>query len=365
MPEAPLSISVAMATYNGERFLREQLESLANQTRLPAELVVRDDCSTDRTVALVEEFASSVPFSVRIIRAPSNTGYVRGFLEAGYACTAELVAFSDQDDIWVPEKLERCAAEFERAKEVTLVVHSGLVVGDMRRGVSRSFPDHRRRSVTTPTSTPLMPTNPGFAIVAARWLLDIWNILEEPPVELFGATSWGHDNWTAFVAIALGEVVWMPEKLVRYRQHDANAYGVHPTGIPSRARHSKDAIGSEIVAYRTAARWARNRVLLLRELERRARASSLAPDAKSGVNARIALWSHLAEVNDRRADFYEMRVPRFAALARLAKHTAKGDYRRRDEGGLGLSSLARDLARTAGAVDLVLNQLAGRPRSSR
>src|SRR4051812_16300560 len=98
-------ISIALATYNGEKYLSAQLESLALQTRLPAELVVCDDCSTDRTIDIIDEFIARAPFPVRVARNESRLGFVNNFMRAAQGCRADLIAFCDQDDIWEPNKL--------------------------------------------------------------------------------------------------------------------------------------------------------------------------------------------------------------------------------------------------------------------
>ena len=101
-------ISVALCTYNGERFLRQQLESIQQQSRLPDELVVCDDRSRDQTVAIVREFATSVSFPVVIVQNPETLGSSRNFEKAIRLCTGDLIALSDQDDIWYPNRLQRC-----------------------------------------------------------------------------------------------------------------------------------------------------------------------------------------------------------------------------------------------------------------
>src|ERR687894_3003245 len=103
----PARFSVAMCTYNGARFVAEQLASVAAQTRPPDELVVCDDGSTDETCRLVEEFAARAPFPVRLFVNERNLGSTRNFGRAVALCEGDLVALSDQDDVWHPEKLER------------------------------------------------------------------------------------------------------------------------------------------------------------------------------------------------------------------------------------------------------------------
>ena len=102
-----MKISIALCTYNGEKFLREQLDSFSVQTRLPDEVVVGDDCSTDRTVEILEEWAKTAPFRVEIVRNPQNLGYEKNFEQTMLRCTGDVIFPSDQDDVWLPEKLSR------------------------------------------------------------------------------------------------------------------------------------------------------------------------------------------------------------------------------------------------------------------
>ena len=116
-----------MATYNGARHVAEQLASLASQTVLPYELVVTDDASTDATPDIVAAFAASAPFPVRLIKNAEQLGYRANFMKAAGLCQADLVAFSDQDDVWLPRKLEAVNATFENS-DTLLTYHDATVV---------------------------------------------------------------------------------------------------------------------------------------------------------------------------------------------------------------------------------------------
>src|SRR5713101_1538304 len=100
-------LSVAMCTYYGARFLQEQLESIAAQTRLPDELVVCDDRSADGSVEIVRNFAKSAPFPVQLEINETNLGAIKNFEKAIGLCEGETIALADQDDIWKPQKLSR------------------------------------------------------------------------------------------------------------------------------------------------------------------------------------------------------------------------------------------------------------------
>jgi len=124
-----MKVSVALCTYNGGRFLREQLDSIAAQTRLPDELVVSDDRSADGTRQLVESFAAAAPFPVSLHVNEVNVGSTRNFDHAIKLCGGDVIALCDQDDVWLPEKLRRCEEVFAADADIGLVFSDAEVVG--------------------------------------------------------------------------------------------------------------------------------------------------------------------------------------------------------------------------------------------
>lgn len=115
-----IKISVAMATYNGERFIGEQLLSLVNQIRQPDEVVIVDDCSTDKTVSIVKDFIEAHGLSKKwqIIVNQENVGYKKNFKKALSLVSGDIVFLCDQDDIWCEDKLESIAKLFSKNPKI-------------------------------------------------------------------------------------------------------------------------------------------------------------------------------------------------------------------------------------------------------
>lgn len=124
-----MKISVAMCTYNGARFLDEQLQSLATQSRLPDELIVCDDGSQDETPQIIGEFAACVPFEVRVFHNETNLGPIRNFEKAIGLCRGDIILPCDQDDVWFSHKLQSLEATFKRFPRVGLV-WTAVKIGD-------------------------------------------------------------------------------------------------------------------------------------------------------------------------------------------------------------------------------------------
>jgi len=116
-------ISIALASYNCESYIRAQLDSFGAQTRLPDELVVCDDCSSDATMEIVQQFTYMAPFVVRTVINDKNVGYIENFSNALELCSGDIVFLSDQDDVWLPTKLSTMEHFFVDHPAVQLAIH--------------------------------------------------------------------------------------------------------------------------------------------------------------------------------------------------------------------------------------------------
>ncbi|MGX7953613.1 glycosyltransferase [Tsuneonella sp. HG249] len=236
-------LSVALATCNGERYLRDQLAGLAGQTRPPSELVVCDDRSSDATVAILREFARHAPFPVRIAVNRERLGYARNFRQAAAMCTGELIAFCDQDDWWHPSKLERTAALFHDPRAM-LVYHNARVVDVQRQGAATLYDAAAERAKIA--VRPFSPWHHSYGMTQVfradlRRFDGLWNLSRNDVADPVDIMS--HDQWYFFLALACGEVRFLDEALVDYRQHAANSVGANPgrrllrSGILARLEH--------------------------------------------------------------------------------------------------------------------------------
>ena len=146
-----MRISVAMCTYNGAAFLPAQLASIAEQTRRPDELIVCDDASTDKTRDILESFARTSSIPVSLYFSDENTGSVKNFERAIGLCTGDVIALSDQDDVWNKDKLERIEQLFRENQNVGLVFSDAELVDtdlkplDQRMWSAVGFDAHKQK----------------------------------------------------------------------------------------------------------------------------------------------------------------------------------------------------------------------------
>jgi hypothetical protein len=172
-----------------------------------------------------------------------------------------------------------------------------------------------------------------------------------------------YDDWVMLIAPALGRVAFLPEALVLYRQHDANAVGPRPSGLAQRVGSSASVRNDEAAFYRATAEWGWSRVRVLRELEQRlAAAPGDWPWARPAVRTRR--WTRFALVHARRSELYGAGLWRRRPMQWLA-NAIQGDYGGRGHGGLGLSGMCRDGLFAFGLLDVAIRIAALITRSDR
>jgi glycosyltransferase involved in cell wall biosynthesis len=234
------TFSVAMCTYNGSRYLNAQLESIASQTRLPNELVICDDDSVDDSVRIIQHFASSAPFPVRLSINPQNLGSTKSFENAIRRCEGELIALADQDDVWLPRKLETIEAEFQRAPDVGLVFSDAELVDEnlrplgMRLWTSIGFDEMFQSELRS--SRALNVLLPGWTVTGAT--MAFRSQFRAITLPIPNDIPMIHDGWIAAVVAAVANVAFIEQPLIKYRQHQRQQIGV-PTADKTKAQIAK------------------------------------------------------------------------------------------------------------------------------
>lgn len=203
-----MRLSVCMCTYNGARFLREQLESILMQLGPQDELIVVDDGSRDSTVAVLQSLGDS---RLRLYRNERNLGPVRSFERALALAQGDRVFLADQDDVWLPGKVP---AMVDALNEADLAVSDCRVVDEALNELHPSF-FARQRSGPGLLRNLARNTYLGCCIALRRELLQV--------ALPFPARLPMHDWWLGLVAEAFGRVVFVAQPLVLYRRHGANA----------------------------------------------------------------------------------------------------------------------------------------------
>lgn len=318
-------ISIAMATYNGARYLQEQLDSFLYQTQQPDELVVCDDGSTDGTLEILESFRQQVPFTVRVYRNETNLGYIRNFEKALSLCTGDIIFLSDQDDVWFCNKVETMAATLAAWQDI-FVLQADMVLAD--EDLNPTAYTQLGNIIALGHSPDTYLTGCGTAIRRA------WLDLALPiPAELAA-----HDNWIHRLALALGVRMLLKAPLQYYRRHGDNVSN-WLASRPARLT-GLDTLRDSGLRDATAA-W-RSELARVKATRSRLAASAEAL-RKLGLSSRqtaaiLALDRHM-EALDNRIEM--MTVPRVRRLPRVLAMWMRGGYRHF----AGWKSAAKDILR--------------------
>ncbi len=314
-------VSVALCTYNGARFVEEQIRSICAQTLPPHEIVLSDDGSSDDCVAVARRAHEACVASsgqrvseirLRVLQNQTALGVTRNFEQAIKACEGDYIALCDQDDVWHPEKLARLVGALQSGRRPSLVHADARLVDSQGRplgatlfgslAVSRAEFDqvHRGHAFDVLLRRNLVT---GATTVFRRSLLEY--ALPFP-------ADWLHDEWVGLVAAARGGVDLLEWCCIDYRQHGANQVGAGKLGLPGMVRKALAPRGDD------AARRSVRAQLLVERLE------VMAVPGPMVEKARMKLLHQL-----RRAALPRSRVAR---LFPIAREWASGRYASYDYG---------------------------------
>lgn len=337
-----MNISIAVTTYNGERWLSEQLRSLASQVLPPSELVICDDQSSDATLGILTKFQRGAPFPVHVHRNETRLGFADNFLQAAGMCKGDLVAFCDQDDVWHPEKLARCVAPFEDP-QCQMVGH---LVEEVDAGLRQLVPQHPAITasyiITPEKARHLEPYEPpilGCAMVQRREVIErliaCWPAAHATVVRESGHHLLSHDVIAMCIAKGQGSVYILAEPLVKHRNHVSNAWSRDSRG---RLRQLRSAVTTGSKQYRRIASSYRVRSRLYRELV-------IGEDIASLLFGRLSsAYDHYADIYDSRAALRE--TGSLAERLRLLYRMKSAGIYRHSEAASGRRTLMKDVIAT-------------------
>jgi len=223
-----MKISVAMCTYNGAAYLSEQLESFLRQTRLPDQLIVCDDKSTDETIEIIGEFARSAPFEIKVFVNENNLGPIKNFDKAISLCAGDVIALSDQDDVWHKDKLQIFEQVFSEMPRVGLVFcDANLVDADLVRLGHSNWEQSKldaktQKLIRTEAALDYLLKKPLVWGCMAAFRAEFKEIVLPIPDDIPGVY---HDYWISWLLSAVSCLEPIPKRLVEYRQHSAQHLG--------------------------------------------------------------------------------------------------------------------------------------------
>ena len=219
-------LDIFMAPYNGEKYLKEQIDSILNQTYKDWRLLVRDDGSTDRTVAIINEYVSRYKDKIILIEDNINAGGAKyNFFEIMKRSSSDYIMFADQDDVWERDKVSHAynyivRAEKKNGTHIPLLLYSDLKVADSSLKImdTSMFRMQKLDRSKIRFKDYLVQNNAtGCTVIFNRELRELCSVMPSAAIM--------HDWWLALIAAAFGRVYYMASKDILYRQHGNNTEG--------------------------------------------------------------------------------------------------------------------------------------------
>ncbi|MCQ2049606.1 MAG: glycosyltransferase [Candidatus Saccharibacteria bacterium] len=216
-----LKITVVMATYNGAKYLREQLESIKNQSREPDEVLIFDDCSNDggRTVEIVKSYIERNGLSSwSLIENPYNLGWKKNFINGVKKANGDLIFLSDQDDVWSSNKIKRMVSIMESNSQINLLCSNYSILNERKRNVkSQCLCENDKLEQIKLTAKFHLVNRPGCTYCLRK------------DFALKAITCWvddfAHDSLFWIAAAITNSLFCINTSLIRFRRHDCNASG--------------------------------------------------------------------------------------------------------------------------------------------
>ena len=202
-------VSIVLPTYNGERFLRQQLDSIFAQTCQDFEIIVADDVSTDATVEILSSYDNRSNFHYAI--NSQNIGFIRNFSQAAKRARGKYIAPCDQDDVWLPDKLQSL---LDQANEHLLVYSNSELVDELNRPLGKSLQDSLKINFVSGSNYRAFYFGNCVAAHTMLFRRELLDYIDTLPQSVY------HDHWLAFIASRLGSIHAVDKKLVLYRRHD-------------------------------------------------------------------------------------------------------------------------------------------------
>ncbi len=223
-----MRFSVALCTYNGSFFVKEQLDSILQQTLLPSQIVISDDQSQDNTIEVLNDYVKAHPHvEFVILENETNVGVIKNFERCLKRCSGDFIFFADQDDVWEKNKIAAFAdfiIQSGGSSDEIFMAYSDLEIVDSKLQMLKpSFLHETHFKLCRPDKDQfqeLIIRNwiPGCASVISRKL--------QMTALPFPNTVHMHDHWVALIAICYGRLLFLNKPLIKYRQHLNNEIGI-------------------------------------------------------------------------------------------------------------------------------------------
>lgn len=247
MRELDLKISVAMCTYNGDKYLEKQIDSIIMQTIQVDEIIVCDDCSSDGTESILEKYCQRMDCNIRIVKNKNNIGYIKNFERAINLCNGDIVFLCDQDDIWHKDKVERYVEVFKNKLDIGLIFSNAILINQYDQKSKKTlwdiyFKEEYKIKIRNKRIFKELLKKNFITGATVAFRKSYFNEIKYIPNE------WVHDHFIALIFSSLTKLYYIEECLTSYRIHDMQQIGLKNSKIKSYVNRMKngDLINNEI-----------------------------------------------------------------------------------------------------------------------
>lgn len=287
-----MKISVALCTYNGEKYIAKQLDSIISQSCKVDEIVVCDDVSADSTLSILESYSRANPGLFRIFKNDVNLRSNKNFEKAVQLCTGDYIFFSDQDDIWVRDKIEKTISVFNVHPAAEGVFSNAMLIDDYDAPyTNKSLWDLVRffeSEYQKPVDIFTILTQTGNVVTGATFCIkkDVVGLVLPFPQ----SKHLYHDEWITFLLSKSKTLYYTPEKLIHYRLHGQQQVGVGKVDNENKALHDHNILQGRVAPsgysdYKVLARQHYRNYIKFKDIARQATHQSLIDfDALSAYN---------------------------------------------------------------------------------
>ena len=218
-------VDILLTTYNGEKYLHSQIDSIFAQTYMDWKIMIIDDCSTDKTCAIIDEYINKYPGKIEFYKNNKNSGDpASNFFKLLSMSKSDYVMFCDQDDVWLENKIDITINVMKnlesKNEQLPVLVHTDLKVVDYKLNVlAESMFKYQKLDSNAKTLKEIIVQNnvTGCTVMLNRKLVSMCCNIPENVIM--------HDWWVALIAAAFGVVGFANESTILYRQHESNQVG--------------------------------------------------------------------------------------------------------------------------------------------
>lgn len=219
-------VAVLLAVYNGERYLKQQIDSILNQSYTNVKIIIRDDGSTDNSTDIIKDYCKNYPEKIILLEGKPTGSAAKNFAELLKTCddSFDYIMFCDQDDVWLLDKIEKTLAAMKSAEgestEIPVLVHTDLKVADCNLNVINEsffkFQKLNQKEISLPK------------LLVKNYVTGCTVMINKALRQRCVAIPYGcimHDWWLALTAELFGKLICLPQPTILYRQHENNQVG--------------------------------------------------------------------------------------------------------------------------------------------